>query len=98
VPLGSPTEFGNFVLFAAGRYERLLENATTDFGMILPNTKGDIAYLQTGFKVPLKGTGFKIPVSITFANRSEFVKEKHVRGNIGFTLDLDSFFARFKPF
>lgn len=98
VPLGSPTEFGNFVLFAAGRYERLLQNATTELGGILPATSGDIAYLQAGFKVPLKGTGFKIPVSVTFANRSELVKEKHVRGNIGFTLDLDSFFARFKPF
>jgi hypothetical protein len=98
VPLGKPTEFGNIVLFAAGRYQRLLQNATTDLGAILPNTKGDIAYLQMGFKVPLKGTGFKIPLSVTFANRSELVKEKHIRGNIGFTLDLDSLFAKLKPF
>ncbi|HKO60473.1 MAG TPA: hypothetical protein VJV03_04880 [Pyrinomonadaceae bacterium] len=98
VPLGDPTEFGNFVLFAAGRYQRLLQDATTELGTILPNTKGDIAYLQTGLKIPLKGTGLKIPLSFTFANRSEFVKEKHVRGNIGFTLDLDSLFARFRPF
>jgi len=98
VPLGKPTEFGNIVLFAAGRYQRLLQNATTELGAILPNTKGDIAYLQMGFKVPLKGTGFKIPLSVTFANRSELVKEKHVRGNIGFSLDLDTLFAKLKPF
>ena len=98
VPFGSVRDYGQFVLFAGGRYERLLENATTDLGEILPNTKGDIGHLQLGLKVPIKGTGFQIPFSVTFANRTELVKERTVRGNFGFTLDLDTLFAKFKPF
>jgi hypothetical protein len=98
VPFGSVRDFGQFVLFAGGRYQRLLENATTDLGAILPNTKGDIGFLQLGLKVPIKGTGFKIPFSVTFANRTELVKERTIRGNFGFTLDLDTLLARFKPF
>lgn len=98
VPIGSVTDFGQFDLFASGRYERLLENASTDIGLVIPNTKGDIGYLQVGVKVPIKGTGLKIPFSVTFANRTELIKEKTVRGNIGFTFDLDSLFSRFKPF
>jgi hypothetical protein len=97
-PVGNVRDFGQFVLFASGRYERLLQDASTDLALILPNTKGDIANLQVGVRVPIKGTGFKIPFSVTFANRSELVKEKHVRGNFGFTFDLDTIFARFKPF
>lgn len=98
VPFGSVRDVGQFVLFAGGKYERLLDNATTDLGAILPDTKGDIGYLQLGLKVPIKGTGFKIPFSVTFANRTELVKEHTVRGNFGFTLDLDTLLARFKPF
>jgi hypothetical protein len=98
VPFGSVRDFGQFVFFAGGRYERLLENASTDVGMILPMTKGDIANLQLGLKVPIKGSGIKIPISVTFANRTELVKEKTVRGNFGVTLDLDTLFAKFKPF
>ena len=98
IPFVSVRSFGQFVAFAGGRYERLLENTTTDLGQILPNTKGDIGFLQLGLKVPIKGTGFKIPFSVTFANRTELVKERTVRGNFGFTLDLDTLFAKFKPF
>ena len=97
-PFGKVQDFGRFVLFAGGRYERLFENASTEMGMVLPKTKGDIGSLQIGLKVPIKGTGFKIPISVTFANRTELVKEKTVRGNFGFTLDLDTLFAKFKPF
>lgn len=98
MPFGSVRDFGQFVLFAGGRHERLLENSTTDLGAILPNTKGDIGSLQVGLKVPIKGTGFKIPFSVTFANRTELIKEKEVRGSFGFTLDLDTILAKFKPF
>jgi hypothetical protein len=98
LPLGSVRDLGQFVFFANGRYERLLENATTELGLVLPKTTGDIAAFQFGLKVPIKGTGFKIPFSVTVANRSEFVKEKEIRGNFGFTLDLDTLFAKFKPF
>ncbi|MDT4968105.1 MAG: hypothetical protein QOJ64_2842 [Acidobacteriota bacterium] len=87
--------FGSFNLSFAGQYKRMMEDEK--MGTTVMNTKGDIAVGQLKFTFPVKG-GFKIPLSVTFANRTEFVKEKEVRGNIGFTFDLDSLFARFKPF
>jgi len=48
--------------------------------------------------IPLKDSGLKIPFSLTFANRTELVREKEVRANFGFTFDLDTIFAKFKPF
>lgn len=91
-------EVGQFVLWFSGRYERLMEDASTLAGAIIPGTKGDIAVGQIGIKVPIKGLGMKIPFSITFANRTELVKEKEVRGNFGFTFNLDTLFSKFKPF
>ena len=98
IPFNGIRDFGQFVFFASGKYERLLENATTDLGQVLPNTKGDIAHLQLGLKIPVAKSGFKVPVSITFANRTELIKERTVKGNFGFSLDLDTVFSRFKPF
>ena len=98
IPFGNVREFGQFVFFASGKYERLLENATTDIGQVLPNTKGDIGFVQMGLKIPVAKSGFKIPVSITFANRTELIKERTIKGNFGFTLDLDKVFSKFKPF
>ena len=67
-------------------------------GTVLPLTKGDIAAGQIKLIIPLKDTGIKIPFSITFANRTELIREKEVRGNFGFTFDLDTLFAKFKSF
>lgn len=98
IPFGNMQEFGKFVFFASGKYERLLENAIDDLGLILPNTTGDIAHLQLGLKIPIAKSGFKIPVSVTFANRTELIKENTVKGNFGFSLDLDTIFSKFNPF
>jgi hypothetical protein len=98
IPFGNVREFGQFVFFANGKYERLLENAIDDIGQVLPNTTGDIAHLQFGLKIPVAKSGFKIPVSVTFANRTELIKERTVKGNFGFSLDLDTIFSRVNPF
>lgn len=95
--LGSVAGVGSLVLSFSGRFERLMEDARTPDGMIVMNTKGDIAVAQAKLTIPVKGTGFKIPISFTVANRTELIKEKEVRGNIGFTFDLDSLFSKFKP-
>lgn len=87
--------FGSFTLSFAGQYKRMMEDEMA--GTTAIGKKGDIAVGQLKFTFPVKG-GFKIPLSVTFANRTELVKEKEVRGNIGFTFDLDSLFSRFKPF
>lgn len=55
---------------------------------------GVIGLFQSKFTVPVKGSGIKIPISLTIANRSELIKEHDVRGAIGVTFDLDSIFSK----
>jgi hypothetical protein len=98
LPFGDPTGAGQFVLSASGKYERLMQLASTNTGLIVPNSNGDIAIGQVKLTVPIKGLGIRLPISLSFANRTELVKEKEVRGNFGFTFDLDTIFAKFKPF
>jgi len=38
-------------------------------------------------------SGMSIPFSVTFANASELIKEKHIRANFGFSFDADKLFA-----
>ena len=96
VPLSNPLKAGNFVLSFSGKFQRMVENITTDSGMMM-DTKGNIGIGQVKLIIPIKGSGVKIPISLTFANRTELIKEKEVRGNFGFTLDLDSIFASRNP-
>jgi hypothetical protein len=95
VPLGGvnpeATFFGTVFSFA-GKYQRLNGNAVALDGTVLPNTKGDIWVGQLKLTIPLDRfglTGIKFPISATFANRTELVRENEVRGNFGFTFDLD---------
>ncbi|HMG71930.1 MAG TPA: hypothetical protein VK582_00400 [Pyrinomonadaceae bacterium] len=89
---------GQIDFWFSGRYERLVADASTVAGTTMPNTKGDIAVGQVGLNIPIKGLGIKFPVSVTFANRTELIKEKEVRGNIGFTMNWDTLFSKLKPF
>ena len=89
---------GPSTLTFAGKYQRLTSNAVAFDGTVLPLTKGDIAAGQVKLTIPIKDSGIKIPISVTFASRTELVREKEVRGNFGFTFDLDTLFAKFKPF
>lgn len=98
VPLGDPLGLGPTFLSVSGRYERLLQDATTPAGIVIPNTKGDLGFGQAKLTIPIKGTGVKIPFSFTFSNRTELITEREVRGNFGLTLDLDTLMAKFKPF
>jgi hypothetical protein len=98
VPIGDVSGLGKFVFSFAGRYERLMANAQNLAGATMPNTKGNIGFGQFKLTIPVKGSGVKIPFSVTFSNRSELIKEREVRANFGFTFDLDTIFAKFKPF
>ncbi|HBB86861.1 MAG TPA: hypothetical protein DC047_04535 [Blastocatellia bacterium] len=66
------------------RYQRLQENRG------VPNKKADIAVVQFKLDVPIS-KGVSIPLALTYANATEFNKEKHIRGNFGFTFDADKF-------
>jgi hypothetical protein len=67
-----------------GRYERLRENQGLAF------RTPDIGVVQFKLDLPI-GQGMSIPLSLTYANATEFQKEQHVRGNFGFTFDADKF-------
>ena len=70
--------------------ERLSETADVTFaGNTFSLDAGWIHVLQAKVTIPVKGSGMKIPLSISFANRTELIKEKNIRGNIGLTFDLD---------
>jgi hypothetical protein len=86
--------FGTPTLSFAGKYQRIASNLFDPSGMIRPNTRGDTAIGQIKLVFPINGTGIKIPFSLTFANRTDLIKEKHVRGNFGVTFDLDRLFFR----
>jgi hypothetical protein len=98
VPLGSPARTGGFVLSFAGKFMDQRENTIGAAGMPVPDTKGTWTIFQAKLLIPMKGTGAKIPISFTAANRTELIKEKRIfRANFGVTYDLDMLFARFKP-
>jgi hypothetical protein len=109
IPVGEVQKIGSIVFTLSGMYKRMLDNAIMPGsmmvaqaggvmpGMVVPNTRGDIGIGQLKLTIPVKGSGVKIPLSITFANRTELIKESEVRGNVGVTFDLDSIFATLKP-
>ena len=105
--LGKIPSLGNAVLTMGVYYQWMKEDALLTIGpgdsapgsgVILPGTaaklletKGHIAIVQGKISIPVSDT-IKIPVSATWSNRTELVKEEDVRGQIGLTLDIDSLF------
>jgi hypothetical protein len=61
---------------------------------LLITPKGNIGIFQTKLTIPVSGSGVKIPLSFTASNRTELIKEKDVRLNVGITLDLDTIFSK----
>jgi hypothetical protein len=56
--------------------------------------KGRINFGQAKLEFPIGSSGMRIPLSMTFSNRTELIKESHVRGQIGITFDLDKLFSK----
>jgi hypothetical protein len=50
---------------------------------------------QAKLTIPLPG-GIDLPISFTVANRTEFIDEKEVRGQFGFTFDLSRLVQAFR--
>jgi hypothetical protein len=97
VPLGDIARTGPFVFTASGKYQHLFSDITTTGTPPTTAKKGNIGIGQFKLTIPVKGSGVKIPLSVTFSNRSELIKESRVRGNIGVTFDLDTIFSKVKP-
>ena len=79
-----PLDQSQITFSLTGRYERLKENRN------MPDRTPDIGVVQFKLDVPI-GQGISIPLSLTYANATELQKEQHVRGNFGFTFDMDKF-------
>lgn len=80
------TDMSKMTFSFTGRFQRMKENE----GM--PGKKADIAVGQFKVEVPI-GVGVSLPLSVTFANATELVNEKVVRGNFGITFDTDKLVA-----
>lgn len=92
-PLRLGPEFGTFVFSLSGKYQYLAQDPSV--AVKTPATpSGSIALAQATFTIPLGASGAKVPLSISWSNRTELIQEKQVRGNIGITYDLDAIFAR----
>lgn len=96
-PLRNTLLEDSFLSFA-GQYKRQSSDVSLPNGMIAPNTMGDIAVGQIKLTIPIGDSGIRLPFSLTFANRTDLIKESDVRANFGFTFDLDPLFAGFNPF
>ena len=66
----------------SGNYQRLQENEH------VAGKKADIALGNVKLEIPIS-SGISFPISVTFANSSEQIKESYVRGNFGVSFDLD---------
>lgn len=95
VPLGGMdprARFYGMTFSFAAKYQRLQGDAVAFDGTIFPETKGDIFLGQAKLMIPLDSfglTGIKLPISATYSNRNELVRESKVRGNFGITFDMD---------
>lgn len=97
VPLGSVerrvaagTGIGAPVLGFAYLSQKLTRQAAVSFsGNTFTAEPGWIHILQLKVMVPVKGSGVKIPLSVSYANRTELLAEKEIRGHIGLTFDMD---------
>lgn len=89
IPLNDILQFNDSVLSFALRYTRQQGDVILPNGVVADGTKGDILFGQAKLTLPLFDTGIKLPLSLTFGNRSEFIKERFTRANFGLTFDFD---------
>jgi hypothetical protein len=89
-------KIGKTTVSVSGLFLSLLEQPLGQ--QVLVNTvpvsrTGNIGLVQGKLTIPTKDA-VSIPISVTWASRTELVKESDVRGNIGITFDLDKLFAK----
>lgn len=101
-PLGEDTRGGKF---AAGFHLPLSGFKPLDYkDPMLLSIEGDATAMtktapiykaQAKLTIPLL-PGMEIPISVSVANRTEFVKEKEVKGKFGFTFDVSKALKAFR--
>jgi len=97
VPLREIVNIGRPTLSFSGQFLGLINEPlgqpVTINGVTI-DRRGNMGLFQTKVSIPIKDSGIKIPISFTYAKRTELVKEHNARGNIGITFDLDTLFSR----
>jgi hypothetical protein len=107
--LGEVPNLGNAIATFAGYYQWMKDDALITIGpgniapgsgIVLPGTaatllgtKGHIGVFQGKLTIPISGV-VRVPISVTWSNRTELINEEDLRGQVGLTLDLDSVFRR----
>jgi len=96
-PLPEIRPIGRSTLTFSYLYMNLLEEPlgrTILVNGVEESRKGVINFGQAKMDFPIGSSGMHIPISLTFSNRTELIKEKDVRGNIGVTFDIDKLFSK----
>lgn len=99
VPLKEIQNIGKPTVSLSGQFLGLLNEPLgqkVTLNGVAIDRRGNIGVFQAKLSVPVKDSGVKIPISFTYASRTELIKEKDVRGNIGITFDLDTLFSKAK--
>lgn len=96
IPLNEIRQIGKPTISISGLFLSLFEEPLGQ--QVLVNTvpvsrRGNIGLVQGKLTIPTK-SAVSIPVSVTWASRTELIRESDVRGNIGISLDLDKLFAK----
>jgi hypothetical protein len=88
--VGAGTGIGAPVVGVAFLLQDLTDRAAVSFaGNTFTVESGLIFAVQGRVMLSVKGSGLKIPLSLSYANRTELLKEKDVRGHVGVTFDMD---------
>lgn len=83
-------------LSVAAKYQRMNTDSVVLFdGTQVNGIKGKIFLGQAKLLLPVGKTGLFFPISFTYANRTELIREKKSRGNFGFTFDFSSLLEKY---
>lgn len=96
VPLKEIKQIGKPTVSLSGLFLALFEQPLGQQVLVndVPvSLTGNIGLVQGKLTIPTK-SAISIPVSVTWASRTELIKESDIRGNIGITFDLDKLFAK----
>lgn len=61
---------------------------------VLLGTKGTLGILQAKIILKMKDSGVKIPIGVSWSNKTDLLNATDVRGHIGITYDFDSLLTR----
>jgi len=62
------------------------------FNQVKIHARGHIGLFQTKLEFPTANNAIRIPLSFTYSNRTELIRETEVRGQVGISFNLDALF------